>query len=106
MEFRDLGSNIVMASDRETPLSPYLFILAIDTIQHILQKSTDEGLLTLIRDGVSRVRLSLCSDDAVLFMNPTRQDVDNVLEIMRHFGKATGLCMNMTKSSVLPIRCG
>jgi hypothetical protein len=36
MEFRDLGSNIVLALDRETPLSPYLFILAIDTIQHIL----------------------------------------------------------------------
>jgi hypothetical protein len=50
--------------------------------------------------------LCLISYDAVLFVNPTRQDVDNVLEIMRHFGKATGLCMNMTKSSVLPIRCG
>jgi hypothetical protein len=36
MEFRDLGSNIVLALDRETPLSPYLFILAFDTIQHIL----------------------------------------------------------------------
>jgi hypothetical protein len=50
--------------------------------------------------------LCLISYDAVLFVNPTRQDVDNVLEIMRHFGKATGLCMNMAKSSVLPIRCG
>jgi hypothetical protein len=63
-------------------------------------------LLTPIRDRVSRVHLSLYADDAALFVNPTRQDVDSVLEIMMHFDKATGLCMNMTKSSVLPIRCG
>jgi hypothetical protein len=88
------------------PLSPYLFILAIDTIQQILQKATDEGLLTPIRDRVCIVRLSLYADDAVLFVNPTQQDVDNLLEIMRHFGRSTGLCMNMAKSSVLPIRCG
>jgi hypothetical protein len=32
------------------PFSPYLFILAIDTLQFILQKATQEGLLTPLRD--------------------------------------------------------
>jgi hypothetical protein len=88
------------------PLSPYLFILVIDTMQHILQRSTEEGLLTPLRDRVARVRLSLYANDAALFLNPTKQDVDNTMEIMRRFGNATGLCMNMEKSAVLPIRCG
>jgi hypothetical protein len=99
-------SNTCGVSDKKTPLSPYFFILAIDTIQYILQKSTNEGLLTQIRDRASQVRLSQYADDVVLFVNPTRQDVDNVMDIMRHFGRATGLCMNMAKRLVLPIRCG
>jgi hypothetical protein len=49
---------------------------------------------------VARLRLSLYAD------NPTKQDVDNTVAIMTRFGKATGLCMNMNKSAVLPIRCG
>jgi hypothetical protein len=32
------------------PLSPYLFILAIDTFQHILHKATQEGLLSPLCD--------------------------------------------------------
>jgi hypothetical protein len=87
------------------PLSPYLFILAVDTLQYILQKAT-EGLLTPLWDRVTRVRFSLYVDDAALFVNPSKQDVDNTVAIMTRFGKATGLRMNMNKSAVLPIRCG
>jgi hypothetical protein len=88
------------------PLSPYLFILAIETLQYILQRATEEGIITPLRDIVAQLRLSLYVDDALLFVNPTRLDVDNTLEIMTRFGKAMGLCMNMTKSAVLLIRCG
>jgi hypothetical protein len=28
-----------------------------------------------------------------------------IMEIMCHFGAATGLCINTTKSSVAPIQC-
>jgi hypothetical protein len=32
--------------------------------------------------------------------------MSTVVDIMTRFGDATGLCMNMAKSAVLPIRCG
>jgi hypothetical protein len=51
------------------------------------------------------VRLSLYADDATLFVSPTNEDVSTVVDIMARFGDATGLCLNMTKSAVLPIRC-
>jgi hypothetical protein len=54
-------------------------------IQYVLQKSIDEGLLTLLRDRAAQVRLSLYADDAALFMNLTKQDVDNTMKIMRPF---------------------
>jgi hypothetical protein len=37
------------------PLSPYLFILAIDSLQFILQKPTKEALLTPLRDIMAQL---------------------------------------------------
>jgi hypothetical protein len=73
------------------PLSPYLFILAIDTLHHILQRAMQEGLLSPLRDRAARLRLSLYADDATLFLNPEKKDVDMVMNIMQRFGAATSL---------------
>jgi hypothetical protein len=51
------------------------------------------------------MRLSLYADDAVLFINPIKEDMAMTMEIMKGFGNATGLHMNISKSSVVPIRC-
>jgi hypothetical protein len=58
------------------PLSPYLFILAIDTLQHILQRATEEELLSPLRDRTAKLRLSLYADGAVFFINPIKSEVD------------------------------
>jgi hypothetical protein len=41
----------------------------------------------------------------VVFVNPTKADVDVVMEIMEHFGEATDLRINTQKSTVEPKRC-
>lgn len=87
------------------PLSPYLFILAIDTLQRIFELATEQGELSPLRGRHAKLRLSLYADDAALFVNPCKGDVDLTMEIMTKFGDATGLKINMAKSSVLPIRC-
>jgi hypothetical protein len=73
------------------PLSPYLFIIAIDTLQHILQRVTDEELLTPLKDLTASLRLSLYADDAAVFVNQVQADVDMLMTIMQHFGIASGL---------------
>ena len=45
------------------------------------------------------------ADDAALFLNPRKEEVDITLEILEHFGAATGLRVNLAKSSVAAIRC-
>jgi hypothetical protein len=79
-----------MVSSIGVPLSPYLFILVIDTLQHVLQLATEEGLLSPLRDRMARLRLSLYADDATVFINPMKVDVDMVMQIMQRFGDATG----------------
>jgi hypothetical protein len=50
------------------PLSPYLFILAINTLHHILRRATEEELLSHLKDRTARLRLSLYADDVVVFI--------------------------------------
>jgi hypothetical protein len=82
-----------------------LFILAIDTLQFILEKATEEGVITPLRDWAAKLRLSLYADDAAVFVNPVKADIDMIMEILHKFGEATGLRINQSKSAVALIRC-
>ena len=87
------------------PLSPYLFIIAIDTLQRILDTATEDGVLSPLRGRYANLRLSLYADDAVIFLNPVAEEVTALFGILEHFGNATGLRLNMAKCIVAPIRC-
>jgi hypothetical protein len=87
------------------PLSPYLFILAIDALQKILELATEEGVLALPRGRCAKMQLSLYADDAVIFLNPDQQEVTSLFSILATVGAATGLKLNLAKCSVAPIRC-
>jgi retron-type reverse transcriptase len=54
------------------PLSPMLFILAMDPLQRMLDKATHVGLLNPIGAEPIKFRTSLYADDAALFVHPTR----------------------------------
>jgi hypothetical protein len=51
------------------------------------------------------LRLSLYADDTVLSIRPAREEVDIVVELLQRFDDATGLRVNIMKSSIIPIRC-
>ena len=88
------------------PVSPLLFVIAIDPLQRILDIATKQGLLHKLRGRGGMVRTSLYADDAAVFVAPIKSDVDNLATILRGFGDVTGLCTNFHKSSMVPIRCG
>jgi mannosylglycoprotein endo-beta-mannosidase len=88
------------------PLSPLLFVIAIDPLAQILEKATSLGLLHKIRGRHAKIRTSLYADDAAVFLAPIKEDIQNLASILLDFGEVTGLCTNFQKSSVTPIRCG
>jgi hypothetical protein len=49
--------------------------------------------------------ISLYADDVVLFCHPIASDLDAVREILRLFGRASGLNVNFSKSSASLLRC-
>ena len=87
------------------PLSPLLFVLAIDPLHHILCKATSQGRLHEIRGRAPTIRTSLYADDAAIFVAPKKEDIDFLANTLTHFGDVTGLVTNCNKSQVAPIRC-
>jgi hypothetical protein len=60
------------------PLSPMLFILAFDPLQRILDLASEHGVLTPLPLAAAKLRTSLYADDAAIFINPTRNDLQAV----------------------------
>jgi hypothetical protein len=53
---------------------------------------------SLKKSSSTRLRLSLYVDNATLFINPNKDDVDMIMEIIQNFGEATGLRINLNKA--------
>jgi hypothetical protein len=87
------------------PLSPILFILVMDVLSWLVQKALEDKHLQPLSSRQLRHRISLYADDVVLFLKPDAADINLVLDMLRLFGRASGLHTNVQKSNVVPIRC-
>lgn len=56
------------------PLSPMIFLLAMEPLHRLFQKAQDEGLLSVIKPECAEFRVSLYADDAVVFIKPEENE--------------------------------
>jgi len=87
------------------PLSPMLFILALEPLQHLLALEEASGNLSPIHTNMAMLRISLFADAAAVFLNPVKEEIDVIKEVFQAFGNASGLKVNLSKSAIYPIRC-
>ena len=88
------------------PLSPQLFVLAMEIATLLFKKASEAGLLAPIANCGPTQRLSVYADDVVLFIKPMVPDLMITREILSMFGEALGLRINYSKSSATLIRGG
>jgi hypothetical protein len=86
-------------------LSPMLFLLAMEPLLLLFRKAQEEGLLQKLCLKCDACRVSLYANDAALFMNPTKQEVDTTDFILSMFAEASGLVTNLHKTHYYPIQC-
>jgi hypothetical protein len=82
------------------PLSPLLFLLAMEPLPRIFALATEEGILSPLAGSI---RCSLYADDVALFIKPTAGEVAVTKAILKVFGEVSGLVVNLTKSQAIPI---
>lgn len=86
------------------PLSPMLFILAMEPLHKLFKKAKDLGLLSSLQRQ-RRFRCSLYADDVGLFIKPIREEMLVLRGILSVFADASGLHTNMEKTEIFPISC-
>ena len=87
------------------PLSPMLFILAIDPLQKMIELAAQKGLINQILPKAAKLRCSLYADDAAIFANPDRLELHNINQLLHVFDQCSGLKVNLSKTEIFPIRC-
>jgi hypothetical protein len=64
------------------PLSPHLFILAIDHLERLLSLATEASLLTRVARNRAKLRVSLYAYNVVIFLRPVKQEVQAFVPII------------------------
>jgi hypothetical protein len=76
------------------PLSPMLFILAMDVLGFLFAKAENDGFLQSLSTRTVHHRVSYV-DDVVLFLHPVEGDISITINILDIFGEASGLRNNV-----------
>ncbi|GJR00675.1 RNA-directed DNA polymerase, eukaryota [Tanacetum coccineum] len=86
------------------PLSPFLFLLIMESLHISMQRVVDAGLFRGIQVGSSlQVSHLFYADDAVFMGHWSEANIDTILRVLDCFYHASGLRINMLKSKLMGI---
>jgi hypothetical protein len=83
---QDNSFNHARGVSQGDPLSPMLFLLVMDPLQHLLDMATRQGIITPLPLAAANWRTSLYVDDAAIFINLIKEDVIAIKTILEAFG--------------------
>ena len=81
------------------PLSPTLFVLAIEWLAESLRQGSYQGIK--LKD--KEIKVSLFADDTLVFLEGNKNDFDIVFDILHKFGELSGCKINGSKSKAFHI---
>nr|GFA61424.1 RNA-directed DNA polymerase, eukaryota, reverse transcriptase zinc-binding domain protein [Tanacetum cinerariifolium] len=89
---------------QDDPLSPFLFILIMESLHISFQRVVDAGLFTGIKIN-SMVNLSnlFYADDAIFLGQWSELNIDSLVRVLECFFRASGLRINMCKSKFMGV---
>ena len=90
------------------PLSPYLFVIGMETLSCLLNRATDGNYLssTKFADGRGEelvISHLLYADDTLLFCKADKDELKFISWTLMWFEAVSGLKINLNKSEIIPI---
>lgn len=85
------------------PLSPFIFILCTEALVSLINHAANQGKITGMRVTRTCPSVShlLFADDSLFFCKAEPRKCEEVMKVVRKYGKASGQCINFDKSSLL-----
>ncbi|KAL0555833.1 hypothetical protein IC582_004334 [Cucumis melo] len=84
------------------PISPFIFVLAMDYISRLLNSVGENIKGVKMNDNLNLTHL-LFADDILLFVEDDEHSLQNLKNIINLFQLASGLNINLNKSTISPI---
>jgi hypothetical protein len=81
-----------------------LFVAAMETLSAMITKAVEEGLFANLASISPLQRLSIYTNDVVMFLKPENRELWAVRHILSLFGEASGLRVNYRKTTATLIR--
>ena len=86
------------------PISPFIFVLAMDYLSILLNHLEKKNLIKGVSfNGKHNLTHLLFADDILLFMEEDEETINNMRNALRLFELASGLNINLNKSTISPI---
>lgn len=76
---------------QEDPLSPMLFIIAMEPLQHIFKEGKNVNIIANLFGWQRHFRCSLYADDVALFAKPSEDELTVLKRILQFFAQISGL---------------
>ena len=90
--------NVVKGTAQGDSLSPFLFILMMETLAiHLRQNKRVQGIHFHDQEKI----ISLTADDTMFVLKCTQKNLENLLESLNHFQTVSGLKINFDKSVLI-----
>lgn len=85
------------------PSSPYIFILAADSLSHLIQRASSLGRFHGIQLAAGGPKLThlFFADDAILFGKANLENMYQLVDILNIYSMASGQRINLSKSGVI-----
>jgi hypothetical protein len=82
-----------------------MLFLVMAVLNNMFCKANTWSVLQQLPPRQLPYRVSMYADDVVLFLTPSLQDLQLTTTIFDLFKLSSGLCCNVSKCQIIPIRC-
>lgn len=85
------------------PLPPFLFVIVMDALSHMLDATVGGGFLSDLLAGGVNISHLLFADDTLFFCEPNRGHIQSLRVLLLCSEAVTGLQVYLLKSKMVPV---